>query len=87
MIAGKNPFPFPKGDVYLYLCFQYSSQQLSTKVADIIRKRFLKLYPGKPVLRKSSQHPMKHSGQSVYREPKPIMCTTWQDSHGIWHGL
>ena len=35
-------------DVYLYLCFSIVSQQLSTKVADVIRKRFLNLYPAKP---------------------------------------
>jgi DNA-3-methyladenine glycosylase II len=35
-------------DVYLYLCFSILSQQLSTKVADVIRKRFLNLYSGKP---------------------------------------
>jgi DNA-3-methyladenine glycosylase II len=35
-------------DVYLYLCFSIVSQQLSTKVADVIRKRFLNLYKGKP---------------------------------------
>ncbi|HEY4936597.1 MAG TPA: DNA-3-methyladenine glycosylase [Puia sp.] len=35
-------------DVHLYLCFSILGQQLSTKVADTIRKRFLKLYPGKP---------------------------------------
>lgn len=35
-------------DVYLYLCFSIVSQQLSTKVATVIRRRFLDLYPGKP---------------------------------------
>jgi DNA-3-methyladenine glycosylase II len=35
-------------DIYLYLCFSIVSQQLSTKVASVIRKRFLALYPGKP---------------------------------------
>lgn len=35
-------------DIYLYLCFSIVSQQLSTKVATVIRKRFLNLYPGKP---------------------------------------
>ena len=35
-------------DVPLYLCYSILSQQLSTKVAAIIRKRFLNLYPGKP---------------------------------------
>jgi len=35
-------------DVHLYLCFSIVGQQLSTKVASIIRKRFLDLYPGKP---------------------------------------
>jgi DNA-3-methyladenine glycosylase II len=35
-------------NVHLYLCFSIVGQQLSTKVASIIRKRFLGLYPGKP---------------------------------------
>jgi DNA-3-methyladenine glycosylase II len=35
-------------DIYLYLCYSIVSQQLSTKVASIIRKRFLSLYTGKP---------------------------------------
>jgi DNA-3-methyladenine glycosylase II len=35
-------------DVYLYLCFSIVSQQLSTKVATVIRNRFLGLYQGKP---------------------------------------
>ncbi len=35
-------------DVYLHLCNSIMGQQLSTKVADTLRKRFLKLYTGKP---------------------------------------
>src|SRR5438045_6640400 len=35
-------------NLYLYLCYSIMSQQLSTKVADVIRKRFLNLYPTKP---------------------------------------
>jgi DNA-3-methyladenine glycosylase II len=49
IIAGKEPFSLAKKrDVYLYLCFSILSQQLSTKVAGVIRQRFLNLYPGKP---------------------------------------
>ena len=33
--------------VWLHLCASIMSQQLSTKVADVIYQRFLKLYPGK----------------------------------------
>lgn len=33
--------------LYLYLCFSIMSQQLSTKVARVIRQRFLDLYGGK----------------------------------------
>ncbi len=37
--------------VWLHLCASIMSQQLSTKVADVIYKRFLNLYPkGKPTL-------------------------------------
>lgn len=35
-------------NLYLYLCYSIMSQQLSTKVADVIRKRFLALYEGEP---------------------------------------
>ncbi len=35
-------------DVHLYLCYSILGQQLSTKVAATIRKRFLNLYQGKP---------------------------------------
>ncbi len=49
IIAGRESFSLSKRrDVYLYLCFSILSQQLSTKVADVIRRRFLDLYPTKP---------------------------------------
>jgi DNA-3-methyladenine glycosylase II len=34
--------------IYLHLCASIMSQQLSTRVAEVIHKRFLKLYSGKP---------------------------------------
>lgn len=34
--------------LWLYLCFSIMSQQLSTKVARVIRQRFLDLYGGEP---------------------------------------
>ncbi len=36
-----------KNKLFLYLCYSIMSQQLSTKVAQVIRKRFLDLYGGK----------------------------------------
>jgi DNA-3-methyladenine glycosylase II len=49
IIAGRESFSLSKRrDIYLNLCFSILSQQLSTKVADVIRKRFLNLYPTKP---------------------------------------
>lgn len=36
-------------DVWLYLCYSIMSQQLSTKVADVIRGRFNNLFPGKKI--------------------------------------
>jgi DNA-3-methyladenine glycosylase II len=49
IIAGRESFSLAKRrDVYLYLCFSIMSQQLSTKVADVIRRRFLDLYTKKP---------------------------------------
>jgi DNA-3-methyladenine glycosylase II len=41
-----------RSQVYLHLCSSIMSQQLSTTVAEVIRKRFLKLYGGKPSPRK-----------------------------------
>jgi len=35
-------------NLYLYLCYSIMSQQLSTKVATVIRKRFVDLYDGEP---------------------------------------
>jgi len=35
-------------DLYLYLCYSIMSQQLSTKVARVIRQRFVDLYGGEP---------------------------------------
>lgn len=35
-------------NLYLYLCYSIMSQQLSTKVASVIRKRFVDLYGGEP---------------------------------------
>ena len=35
-------------NLYLYLCYSIMSQQLSTKVAKVIRQRFIDLYGGEP---------------------------------------
>ena len=35
-------------NLYLYLCYSIMSQQLSTKVAKVIKQRFLNLYNGEP---------------------------------------
>ena len=35
-------------NLYLYLCYSIMSQQLSTKVARVIRQRFIDLYGGEP---------------------------------------
>lgn len=37
-----------KKNLCLYLCYSIMSQQLSTKVAGVIKKRFLALYEGEP---------------------------------------
>ena len=45
VIALQEPYILSKRkNIYLYLCASIMSQQLSTKVADIIYKRFLALY-------------------------------------------
>lgn len=41
-----QPEPYPYQDTYLFLIDSVISQQLSTKVADVIYKRFLQLFPG-----------------------------------------
>ena len=38
--------------IYLHLCSSIMSQQLSTRVAEVIHKRLLKLYAGKPTPQK-----------------------------------
>jgi DNA-3-methyladenine glycosylase II len=49
ILAGQDLLTLKKRrDVYLHLCNSIMGQQLSTKVADTLRKRFLKLYSGKP---------------------------------------
>ena len=49
IVSGREVLKLTKRrDIYLYLCYSIVSQQLSTKVASIIRKRFLELYTGKP---------------------------------------
>ena len=49
LIEGKDPFVLKKKKkVYLHLCGSIMSQQLSTKVADVIWKRFLALYDKAP---------------------------------------
>ena len=49
ILAAQEPLAIIKRkDVFLYLCYSIMSQQLSTKVADVIKKRFLNLYKGKP---------------------------------------
>jgi DNA-3-methyladenine glycosylase II len=48
IIAGRGSFSLSKRrDVYLYLCYSILSQQLSTRVADVIRGRFLNMYTTK----------------------------------------
>jgi DNA-3-methyladenine glycosylase II len=37
-----------RNNLWLYLCYSIMSQQLSTRVADVIRRRFIDLYDGEP---------------------------------------
>lgn len=48
LLDGREMMLSKRRDVYLHLCSSIMSQQLSTKVADVIHKRFLNLYPAKP---------------------------------------
>jgi DNA-3-methyladenine glycosylase II len=48
LLDGREPYVLAKRKrVYLQLCYSILSQQLSTKVARVLRKRFLDLYGGK----------------------------------------
>ncbi|HEY6503573.1 MAG TPA: DNA-3-methyladenine glycosylase 2 family protein [Chitinophagaceae bacterium] len=46
-----------KKDPWLYLCYSIMSQQLSTKVAAVIKKRFLDLYDAEPTPRQVTDTP------------------------------
>ncbi len=49
LLKKHGPFELKKEkNLYLYLCFSIMSQQLSTKVATVIKKRFLDLYKEHP---------------------------------------
>ena len=49
LISDHGTFELKKQkNLWLYLCFSIMSQQLSTKVARVIRQRFLDLYGGEP---------------------------------------
>ncbi|HTD93640.1 MAG TPA: hypothetical protein VK644_07510, partial [Chitinophagaceae bacterium] len=45
--AGKPYLLKKRKKIYIYLCASIMSQQLSTKVADVIYKRFIALFGGK----------------------------------------
>lgn len=48
LVEGRTPFVLKKRkNIHLHLCSSIMSQQLSTRVADVIRKRFLGLFNGK----------------------------------------
>ena len=44
-------------NLYLYLCYSIMSQQLSTKVATVIRNRFINLYGGEPTAKQIVETP------------------------------
>ncbi len=49
LIGQHEPFTLKKQkNLYLYLCYSIMSQQLSTKVARVIRQRFIDLYGKEP---------------------------------------
>jgi len=53
ILAQQETFTLRKRkQIYLHLCASIMSQQLSTRVAEVIHKRFLKLYSGKPTPQK-----------------------------------
>ncbi|HVX00603.1 MAG TPA: hypothetical protein VHA52_09250 [Candidatus Babeliaceae bacterium] len=48
LVEGRQPYVLSKRKkIYLQLCYSILSQQLSTRVARVLRKRFLDLYGGK----------------------------------------
>jgi DNA-3-methyladenine glycosylase II len=49
LIADHGVFKLkPKKNLCLYLCYSIMSQQLSTKVAEVIKQRFIALFGGEP---------------------------------------
>jgi DNA-3-methyladenine glycosylase II len=46
-------------NLWLYLCYSIMSQQLSTKVAKVIKQRFLDLYSGEPTPQQIIETPFK----------------------------
>jgi DNA-3-methyladenine glycosylase II len=53
LLAQQEAFTLRKRkQIYLHLCASIMSQQLSTRVAEVIHNRFLKLYSGKPTPQK-----------------------------------
>jgi DNA-3-methyladenine glycosylase II len=67
IISLQDSYTLVKGkDVYLRLCKSIVSQQLSTRVADVIYNRFLDLYPKrKPTAKQILIRRLKHYGALV----------------------
>ncbi|HVY75511.1 MAG TPA: hypothetical protein VG890_11810 [Puia sp.] len=59
LLSKHEPFELTmRSPIYLYLCYSIMSQQLSTKVATVIKQRFTKLYKGKPTPKKILDTPV-----------------------------
>jgi DNA-3-methyladenine glycosylase II len=77
-----------KESLYLYLCFSIISQQLSTKVAEVIKNRFLSLYDGEPSPRQildTSYESLRSIGLSHAKANYVQNVAKFELEHGMGH--
>ena len=88
LIAMHGVFSLKKErDIYLYLCYSIMGQQLSTRVADVLRERFLALYPkGKPTAAQILATPfetLRSIGLSNAKAQYVLNVAAFEETHGM----
>lgn len=88
LIATHGVFSLKKErDIYLYLCYSIMGQQLSTRVADVLRERFLALYPkGKPTAAQILATPfetLRSIGLSNAKAQYVLNVAAFEETHGM----
>lgn len=77
-----------KKQLYLYLCYSIMSQQLSTKVASVIRDRFIDLYGGEPTpqqIVETAQEKLRAIGLSNAKVSYIQNVARFEIEHGMDH--